>query len=137
MSDSMLFTINAEGVAEAYDDTWDITIHCTSKEEHERVVEMMNKKTESEWIPADQPPKPDEYVLLSFANFSIPLVGMYRDDGDGGAYYVGDDEESCISHNIIVNAWMPLPEPYRPDKCHGCFGAANNDCERCMDGNEK
>ena len=23
------------------------------------------------------------------------------------------------------------------DKCHGCFGAANNDCERCMDGNEK
>lgn len=25
------------------------------------------------------------------------------------------------------------PEPYHPDKCHGCFGAANNDCERCMD----
>lgn len=22
--------------------------------------------------------------------------------------------------------------PYRPDKCHGCFGAENNDCERCM-----
>lgn len=21
--------------------------------------------------------------------------------------------------------------PYHPDKCHGCFGAANNDCERC------
>lgn len=23
--------------------------------------------------------------------------------------------------------------PYIPNKCHGCFGAANNDCERCMD----
>lgn len=89
------------------------------------------------WIPADQPPKSEEYVLLSFENFSIPLVGMYREDSDGGAYYVGDDEESCISHNVIVNAWMPLPVPYRPNKCHGCFGAANNDCERCVDGNEK
>lgn len=83
------------------------------------------------WIPADQPPKSEEYVLLSFENFSIPLVGMYREDSDGGAYYVGDDEESCISHNVIVNAWMPLPAPYRPDKCHGCFGAANNDCGKC------
>lgn len=27
--------------------------------------------------------------------------------------------------------------PYHPNKCHVCFGAANNDCERCMDGNEK
>lgn len=32
-----------------------------------------------------------------------------------------------------ITAWKPLPEPYRPNKCHGCFGAANNDCERCMD----
>lgn len=21
--------------------------------------------------------------------------------------------------------------PYHPSKCHGCFGATNNDCERC------
>lgn len=24
-------------------------------------------------------------------------------------------------------------ESYHPDKCHGCFGAENNDCERCVD----
>lgn len=29
------------------------------------------------------------------------------------------------------------PEPYHPDKCHGCFGAENNDCEGCADGNKK
>lgn len=23
------------------------------------------------------------------------------------------------------------PAPYHPNKCHGCFGAENNDCERC------
>ena len=32
-----------------------------------------------------------------------------------------------------ITAWKPLPEPYRQNKCNGCFGAANNDCERCMD----
>ena len=68
--------------------------------------------TVGEWIPADKPPKPEEYVLLSFENFSVPMVGMYRDRGNGGAYYIGDDEESCISQYMFVNAWMSLPKPY-------------------------
>ena len=34
----------------------------------------------------------------------------------GGAFYVGDDNESCISHDLFVNAWMPLPEPYREEE---------------------
>lgn len=130
MSDGMKLIMSKNGTFKEYDDAYDIVIHCESKEEHDRFIQRFNSMS---WIPADQPPKPEECVLLSFENFSITLVGMYRDDGDGGAYYVGDDEKNCISHNIIVNAWMPLPAPYRPDKCHGCFGAANNDCERCMD----
>lgn len=38
------------------------------------------------------------------------------------------DEERNY-YNVV--AWQPLPEPYRPDPCHGCFGAANNDCRNC------
>lgn len=68
-----------------------------------------------EWIPADNPPKPEEYIVLSFDNFSVPIVGMYREDDGGGAYYVGDDDESCSSQGLFVNAWMPLPEPYRKE----------------------
>ena len=104
---------NEEGVWELYDDSYDVTIHCETEDEMNRVINILEGKS---WISADQPPKLEEYVLLSFENFSIPLVGMYRNDDDGGAYYIGDDEESCISHDIIVNAWMPLPEPYRPEK---------------------
>ena len=67
-----------------------------------------------EWIPSEKPPACGKYVLLSFENFSVPLVGRYEEDEEGdGAFYVGDDEESCISQNIIVNAWMPLPELYK------------------------
>lgn len=68
------------------------------------------------WIPADMPPENDRYILLSFANFSLPLVGRYEADGDGGAYYVGDDDKSCISQDMVVNGWQELPEPYREEE---------------------
>lgn len=62
----------------------------------------------------DQPPKTEEYILLSFANFSLPMVGRYEsDEDDGGAYYLGDEEETCISQDLVVNAWRPIPAPYR------------------------
>ena len=75
--------------------------------------------TAGDWIPADNPPEVDEsgvsdYILLSFMNFDIPLIGRYQLDKDGGgAYYDGDSDRSCISTGLFVNAWMPLPEPYK------------------------
>lgn len=65
---------------------------------------------EKEWIPSEEPPANNDYILLSFANFSVPLVGRYEENEEGGAFYIGDDEESCISQNMIVNRWMPLPK---------------------------
>ena len=55
----------------------------------------------------------DRFVLLSFENFSIPQVGRYHQDDDGGAFCVGDEEVPLASYGIIVNAWMELPECYR------------------------
>ena len=79
------------------------------------LVEEMIK--ELKWIPVtDRFPENDDYILLSFENYSIPLVGRYESDGNsGGKFYVGDDMESCISADLFVNAWMPLPKPYRPE----------------------
>ncbi len=68
------------------------------------------------WISEEIPPETPCYVLLSFDNFSMPLIGRYEENEEGGAYYIGDDEESCISQDLIVNGWMPLPEPYREDE---------------------
>lgn len=77
------------------------------------LLKLNQEQKKHRWIPAGELPKSDNYILLSFTNFDIPLVGRYEEDGKGGAYYVGDDEESCLSQDIIVNAWQPLPEPYR------------------------
>lgn len=68
------------------------------------------------WTGSDTPPKNNEYVLLSFENFSIPLVGRYEEDCHGGAYYIGDDTKTCGSNGMIVNAWAELPKPFREEE---------------------
>ncbi len=65
------------------------------------------------WIPVEERvPENEDYILLSFENFSVAQVGRYEEDGQGGAFYVGDESETCISQDLIVNAWQPLPKPY-------------------------
>lgn len=70
---------------------------------------------ENLWIPIEQDvPADNRYVLVSFANFDVPGIGRYEEDGDGGgSFYPGDDDESYLSAGIIPNAWMPLPDCYR------------------------
>lgn len=68
------------------------------------------------WIPVtERLPEDDEYILVSFDNFTLPDIGRYEVDKDGnGAFYPGDEDESYVSYGcLVVNAWMPLPEPYR------------------------
>lgn len=69
------------------------------------------------WIPCEERyPDTTDYILLSFSNFTIPVIGRWEEDEDGGAFYVGDDTESCVSHGMIVNAWQQLPKVYRPEE---------------------
>lgn len=72
------------------------------------------------WVPVEERlPEDDKYILLSFSNFSLPIVGRYERDEDGsGAFYLGDcdEQDTCIANDLYVNAWQPLPEPYRPKK---------------------
>lgn len=76
-------------------------------------------KLSKDWIPADKPPTEGRYILLSFANFPLPLTGRYEEDSEGGAYYIGDDDESCTSQDMVVNGWMPLPMRMEGGKGHG------------------
>ena len=68
------------------------------------------------WIPVEERlPEQGNYILLSFDNFSLADIGRYEvDDDGGGAFYPGDEDTSYSSIGFFVNAWRPLPEPYRP-----------------------
>lgn len=83
------------------------------------LCDLIDEKRKDKWIPVERKlPENADYILLSFANFSLPMIGRYEEDPEGGAFYLGDcdEEDTCISMNLFVNAWRPLPEPYRPKK---------------------
>lgn len=76
-----------------------------------------------EWIPVDErlpeivnEDGSSDYILLSFDNFTLPAIGRYEEDEDGGGnFYEGDEEKSCLAYGLFVNAWAPLIRPYREE----------------------
>ena len=70
---------------------------------------------EQRWIPvSERLPDADKYILVSFENFTISDIGRYETDKDGsGAFYPRGDDKSYVEYGLFVNAWMPLPEPFR------------------------
>jgi hypothetical protein len=76
---------------------------------------------EPKWIPISESlPELDEdgystYVLVSFSNYSLPCIGQLRKTDGENHWYEGDDEKALDSFGLHVNAWMPLPEPYKAE----------------------
>lgn len=88
-----------------------------TQSEAAKLLQKLNaEEKKHEWIPVEERlPELGEYVLISFSNFSVPAIGRYDEDEEGGAWFVGDETESLVSQDMFVNAWMPLPEPYRAE----------------------
>ena len=63
---------------------------------------------ETQWIPiSERLPEEEEYILLSFANYTGLDIGRYEKDGENDNFYPGDDEKSYSSYGFFVNASMP------------------------------
>lgn len=69
------------------------------------------------WIPINEKlPGKGEYILVSFANegFSLPDIAVYEvDSNENGVFYPADRTVPYSLIGVFVNAWMPLPEPYK------------------------
>ncbi len=87
------------------------------KTEPQTFVDIKNslEKLKTPWIPvSERLPDVDEYIIVSFENFSVPMIGRYTvDDDDSGTFRIGDEDESFVENDLYVIAWMPLPEPYK------------------------
>lgn len=105
MTDDILLTIGEDGTASLYDDTYDITIHCESREEQDKVKRIL-QNPEPHWIPvADGLPNIREDVLVSY--YDEVMAGWLNDDGTWYAEGFGR-----LNMNDIA-AWRLLPEPYK------------------------
>ena len=81
------------------------------------VAELQKAAEREKWIPVEERlPENNDYILLHFSNCMVPAIGRYEEHPEDGAFYLGDcdEEDTCISRDLFVNAWRPLPEPYRP-----------------------
>lgn len=68
----------------------------------EEAVRFINHER---WIPVDERyPENDDYILLSFENFSVPQVGRYEDNN----FFIVDDTEPLIKQDIYVKAWKKI-----------------------------
>ena len=114
----MIFTFNDDETLKEYKEPY-MTIDVATKEDFEFIKKAVEFYNKMQWIPAENPPEVDEegyseYILLNFTNATVHEIGQYVVDKDGGgAYYICDDDKTCLSYGFFVDAWMPLPEPYR------------------------
>lgn len=111
MADSINLIFDEDGVARIYDDTYDITIHCESQEEHDKVWATMNRR----WIPWNSGKPPEEsgtYTVTAYdgatkrVTYAKYQKRLKRWELTGARAY------------WRVLAWMPLPEPYKGGEEH-------------------
>lgn len=110
---SILCTIGEDGMLTPYDDTYDVIIHCSSKEDQDQTVELIKRFN---WIPVSEhlPEVPEGTEDDDCPEFNVTIKGAdkattlkYSPDGiwfdDSGEMYQ-------------VVAWKPLPDPYKPEE---------------------
>ena len=94
------------------DGTLDDDISCILEEVES--VDAKDTNVPGKWIPiTEQTPEDEGYILVSFENYTGLSIARYEEDDEGGRFYPGDEDEAYSKYGIYVNAWMPLPEPYR------------------------
>ena len=76
-----------------------------------KYLESIRKHMNNGWIPVDKNNIPEDEILAC-DGYKNELIGYLRYNPDGEEFICESDE--CIMHQ--VTAWMPRPEPYRPER---------------------
>lgn len=107
MSDTMEFVQNEDGTFGAYDDTYDIVIHCETEEEQKKVIERLS----ADWIPVS------ERLPKASGTYQVTCMDgrIYRSTYAKFQRKLKRWELTGARSYWKVIAWMPLPEPYKED----------------------
>lgn len=125
MSDGIMLSIGDDGIARAYDDTYDITIHCESREEQEEVRKAL--ESIPRWIQcSERMPKEHEWLGTKrfgttksdevYVTFETPKGERFCkhvsfQNGKVSGYDQRFIDAICKGSRPV--AWKPLPDPCR------------------------
>lgn len=116
MEEGITLIQNENGQFEEYKPYAEIV--CRTKEEFDHLQNIIEQYKGWREI-NEELPNPGEYVLVSFENegVTLPDIATYEVDKQGnGAFYPSDCEATYASVGVFVNAWMPLPKPYKREE---------------------
>lgn len=107
MSDEMTLVQNEDGAFSAYDDTYDIVIHCETEDEQKKVIEHLS----IDWIPVS------ERLPEASGTYQVTCMDgrIYRSTYAKFQCKLKRWELTGTRSYWKVIAWMPLPEPYKED----------------------
>lgn len=108
MSDVMEFVQNEDGTFSAYDDTYDVVIHCETEEEQKEVIERLKA---TNWIPVS------ERLPEASGTYQVTCMDgrIYRSTYAKFQSKLKRWELTGARSYWKVTAWMHLPEPYKED----------------------
>lgn len=129
MSDGITFAQNEDGTFSAYDDTYDVVIHCETEEEQKKVIERLES---TNWISvSERLPEEHDSIFAKFKGTDNWKRGMFEKTSkyviatvvfDDGTVLV---EQAHTTDGIwrtdkkvlggTVVAWKDYPEPYKED----------------------
>lgn len=129
MSDGMTVVQNEDGTFSAYDDTYDVVIHCETEEEQKKVIERLKA---TNWISvSERLPEEHDSIFAKFKGTDNWKRGMFEKTSkyviatvvfDDGTVLV---EQAHTTDGIwrtdkkvlggTVVAWKDYPEPYKED----------------------
>lgn len=120
MSEVINIMFDENGIAKEYDDTFDITIHCESEEEQNKVLEILNRR----WIPVSERLPEERKTIIGPDVFIDPSEEVLVQMKSGWMHvtrYWGSREryknrpwiDLSYPTTDEVIAWMPLPERYK------------------------
>lgn len=129
MSDGMKLVQNEDGTFSTYDDTYDVVIHCKSKEEQEKAIEHLKS---TNWIPvSERLPEEHDSIFAKFKGTDNWKRGMFEKTSKYVIATVAFDDGTVLveqAHTTdgiwrtdkkvlggTVVAWMDYPEPYKED----------------------
>ena len=116
--------ISRQAAIDVADAVWSVTGDKNVAKVWDQIKDLPSAQPEPKWIPvSERLPETEEFVLASltgkYRNTTFEHASEIADYADGGWCVYAYPHMSAEKCEELIEAWMPLPEPYREERTGG------------------